>query len=67
MEDEVKGLKIEGEVFIMYLEDNDKPVSAYVHIVEVKEGLITFKTNRNIITLPISRIIKIKSERTDGN
>lgn len=48
------------EVFIIYLEDNGQPVSAYVYILNVKEGLITFKTQKNIITIPTSRVIKIK-------
>lgn len=48
------------EVFLIYLEDNGQQVSAYVHIQEIKEGLITFKTLKNIITIPTSRVIKIK-------
>jgi hypothetical protein len=48
------------EVFLIYLEDNNEPVSAYVQVVEIKEGLITFKTNKNLITIPTSRVIKIK-------
>lgn len=54
------------EVFMVYLEDNNSPVSSYVKIIEVKEGLITFETSRNIITLPTSRIIKIKRRRGDN-
>lgn len=50
------------EVFLIYLEDNGEPVSAYVRIVELKEGLITFETNKNRITIPISRVIKIKQK-----
>jgi len=50
------------EVFLIYLEDNGEPVSAYVYVQEIKEGLITFKTSKNIITIPTSRIIKIKEK-----
>lgn len=58
--DKITGYRTDKEVFLIYLEDNNQQVSAYVHILELKEGLITFQTNKNIITLPIARIIKIK-------
>ena len=48
------------EVLIIYLEDNGSPVTAYVKIISIKEGLITFRTSKNIITIPTSRVIKIK-------
>jgi hypothetical protein len=60
MDDKVKDYKPDKEVFIIYLEDNNRQVSAYVYIQNINEGLITFKTNKNIITLPVNRIIKIK-------
>lgn len=60
MKDKETGYRKEKEVFLIYLEDNNEPVSAYVHIIDIKEGLIKFQTNKNIITLPVSRIIKIK-------
>jgi hypothetical protein len=52
----------EKRVFIIYLEDNGEPVSSYVHIIERAEGLITFENNKNRITIPTSRIIKIKEK-----
>lgn len=58
--DKAKGYRNEKEDFLVYLEDNNQQVSAYVHIIEIKDGLITFQTNKNMITLPIARIIKIK-------
>lgn len=60
--DKDTGSKLNKEVFLIYLEDNGQPVSAYVYIQEVKEGLITFKTNKNLITIPTSRVIKIKEK-----
>ena len=48
------------ECFLVYLEDNNQQVSAYVYVLDIKEGLITFKTPKNTITIPTSRIIKMK-------
>lgn len=59
-EDKGTGYRTDKEVFLIYLEDNGQPVSAYVYIIDIKEGLITFKTNKNIITIPTTRIVKIK-------
>lgn len=64
---EERGYRQGEEVFLIYLEDNNEPVSAYVHLIEIKEGLITFKTNKNIITIPTSRIIKLKRKLENGN
>ncbi len=58
--DKVTGYRTDKEVFIVYLEDNNQSVSAYVKIIDIKEGMITFQTNKNLITLPLSRILKIK-------
>lgn len=62
MVDKETGYSTDKEVFLIYLEDNGEPVSAYVYIISINEGLITFKTNRNIITLPVNRIVKIKEK-----
>lgn len=59
MEDKFKGYKGE-EVLLVYLEDNNEQVSAWVTIVSIENNLITFTTNRNTISIPVSRIIKIK-------
>jgi len=67
MEDKETGYRTKKEVFLIYLEDNNEPVSAYVHIIDIKEGLITFQTNKNILTLPVSRILKIKERAENGN
>ena len=53
------------EVFLIYLEDDGRQVSAYVNIIELKDGLITFKTNKNIISIPVARIVKIKARFED--
>lgn len=66
MEDKETGYR-NKEVLLIYLEDSGEPVSAYVHILEIKEGLVTFKTNKNIITIPTSRIIKIKVRYDNGD
>lgn len=47
--------------FIVYLNDDNREVNAYVVVLELNSGFIKFKTNSgNILTIPISRLIKLK-------
>lgn len=47
--------------FIVYLEDDDSKKEIYVDIIEVNTAFISFKTySDNIITIPMTRILKIK-------
>ena len=64
MEDRNKGL---GEkVFISYLNDDGSILNAYVKILKLN-GFVKFRTNRNIITIPRERLLKIKESDTNGN
>jgi uncharacterized protein (UPF0248 family) len=47
------------EVFISYLDDNDKIVSAYVILIECNL-FVVFRTNQNILRIPSHRVLKIK-------
>jgi len=52
------------KVFISYVDDDDKKVSTFVDLLEFTDSVVKFKTNHNIISLPVSRLLKIK-EKTD--
>lgn len=56
--------KVSGnkEVWISYKEDNDNIVNGFVILLELSDTLIKFKTGKNIIVLPISRLIKMKEK-----
>ena len=47
-------------VFISYLDDDNKKKDVWVEIVEETSSYVTFKHNENIITIPYHRILKIK-------
>ena len=47
-------------VFISYLNDDNKVVSGIFELVNVSESLISFKTNSSLISIPVSRVLKIK-------
>jgi len=47
------------EVFISYLNDDGNILNAYVEILKLN-GFVKFRTNRNIITIPRERLLKIK-------
>jgi hypothetical protein len=53
--------------FIVYLDDNDERKEAFVEIIESNSSFVKFATNRNVITIPFSRIIKLKEERENNN
>jgi hypothetical protein len=57
----------EKETIIIYLNDDNKIISVYVHFIKVENGLVTFETSQNIISIPLSRILKIKSSITGEN
>jgi len=49
------------EVFLSYLNDDDKIISGFVVLLEVN-GFVKFRTNQNIISIPRERILKIKEK-----
>jgi len=55
---------------IIFLDENDERKEIYINIKEIKESFVTFETNTNLITIPMSRVLKIKrkvmtNERTN--
>jgi len=51
----------ENKQFIVYLDDNDSKIEAYVDIVEINQSFISFKTySNNVITIPMRRVLKLK-------
>ena len=56
----------EQTIFISYLDDNDIKISTYVTLIEETDSRVIFRTHQNIITLPISRVLKIKKNLQEG-
>lgn len=52
----------ETVVFISYLDDDNKQINTYVTLIRMSDSLIVFRTKQNTITIPISRLIKLKQE-----
>jgi hypothetical protein len=50
----------EKKKLIIYLDDSNDVKQAYVIIEEIGDQFITFRTEENRISLPISRVLKIK-------
>ena len=50
------------ETFIVYLDDNGVITSAYVKIIETLNGFVKFQTAQNIISIPSSRVLKLKEK-----
>ena len=58
MQDENKNQEV-NKPLIIYLDDNGEERKTYSNY-ELSEGVISFVTQQNKITIPISRLIKIK-------
>jgi len=53
----------ETKDLVIYLDDNDTKITAFVEITDLNPSYITFLTNSNEITIPITRILKIKRKK----
>jgi hypothetical protein len=52
-------------VFIVYLNDDNQRIEAYVELIEIN-GFVKFKTAQNIISIPRERVLKIKERFENG-
>lgn len=59
--------RLKEKSYICYLDDNDKKVDGFVEILETNSTFVKFVTNRNTITIPFNRVIKIKEVRQDDS
>jgi hypothetical protein len=52
-------------VFLAYLDDDNTIRKTFVTLISQNETHISFETKTNRITIPISRVIKLKEEISD--
>ena len=62
--------KGESSSLIVYIDDNDERKEVWVTLQSVKDGFVTFLTqskdnHKNTISIPISRVLKIKTKGGD--
>jgi len=61
-----------NDSFIVYYDDDDTKKEIWVHLIDVKDGFVNFLTqskdqkNRNKLSIPISRVLKIKTKEADS-
>jgi len=53
--------------FIVFMDENDTKKELFVDIVEIQNSFVTFRTFSNLITIPSSRVLKIKRRDEDGS
>lgn len=58
-------MKNHKDSFLIYIDDDDKRKEAYVEVLESNENFIKFATVKNIITIPTTRIVKLKEQKPD--
>lgn len=51
------------KVFISYLDETNKVINGYCDLIKISESVITIGTDKNIVIIPLVRVIKIKRER----
>lgn len=52
----------EQKPLIIWLDENEKVITTFSDY-EISNGMISFNTRENKITIPVSKIIKIKEEK----
>ena len=55
-----------GKTFILYKDDDNLQVTAWVDLISVNETFVKFKTKHNTITLASNRVLKIKEKGEDA-
>jgi hypothetical protein len=53
------------KAYLCYFDDNDQKVNGFVEIIEANSVFVKFSTNKNIVTIPFSRVIKIKEKEVN--
>lgn len=53
-------MEAKKNIFISYLDDDDKKKDVWCEIIEETTSYVIFKFNEDIITIPYHRILKIK-------
>lgn len=64
---EETGYRKDEECFIAYLDDDGESVSCFGKIISISDNIITFITNKNIITISANRLLKIKQKKEGEN
>ena len=52
-------------VFISYLNDDDRKNEGWFILISIENNLVTFKSGINIISIPSSRVLKIKEQNNE--
>jgi hypothetical protein len=55
--------KVISKVFVSYIDENNNNINGYVDLLEISINYIKIGTDRNILTIPISRVLKIKENK----
>ena len=53
-------IRIVKKIYLCYKDDDEEKVKGYFDLIKETDNFIKIKTGKNVITLPYSRIIKIK-------
>jgi len=51
------------QMFLSYKDENEQIVSGYFDVInENEDGFIVFKTSRNVVSIPLVRVLKKKKD-----
>ena len=65
-EKKVSDIRKNEEIFISWLDDSGTNISGFAILLELSETFVKFKSHKNIIVIPISRLIKIKQREAEN-
>jgi uncharacterized protein (UPF0248 family) len=51
--------------FVSYIDENGKKIDGFYEILEITINFVILSTDKNILKIPIHRVLKIKEARGD--
>jgi uncharacterized protein (UPF0248 family) len=54
------------KAFIKYVNDDERVKAGFFRLISISDGLVTFETEQNVVSIPAHRVLKIKEEKMGG-
>lgn len=58
--DKVSDIREGEEIHISYIDDNGQIISGFAILLELSDTFVKFKTDKNILVIPVSKLVKLK-------
>ena len=66
MKEQLEFFDKDKEVFVCYLDEENKATNGYFKILQLAGSLLIIGSDKNILGIPLSRVLKIKQKTERG-